>query len=110
MPPCRGILRAAEDYFLAKADYDLLFLDVELKGLDSSMNGMEMAKRIRGNGRAAPDGRLGENQKGAGKEQRGETHLTKDIPSNLNKESFVPCFGRAFFVYSRCIQMSGFML
>ena len=48
-------------------------------------------------GRAAPDGGLGERQKGTGKEQGGEARLTEDVPGDLNKESFAPCFGRAFF-------------
>ena len=48
-------------------------------------------------GRAAADGRFGERQKGAGKEQGGEARITEDVPGDLNKESFAPCFGRAFF-------------
>ena len=45
----------------------------------------------------APDGGLGERQKGTGKEQGGEARFTEDVPGDLNKESFAPCFGRAFF-------------
>lgn len=42
------------------------------------------------------DGGFGERQKGTGKEQGGEARITEDVPGDLNKESFAPCFGRAF--------------
>ena len=35
-------------------------------------------------GRIGEDGRLGERQKGTGKEQRGKARITENVPGNLN--------------------------
>ena len=50
-------------------------------------------------GRAAPDGGLGERQKGTGKEQGRETRLTEDVPGDLNKESFCALLRQGIFLF-----------
>ena len=53
---------------------------------------------VSGSGISETDGRTGERQKGAGKEQGREARITENVPGNLIwKERPAPCFGRAFF-------------
>ena len=40
-----------------------------------------------------------ERKEGTGKEQGREARFTENVPGDLNKESFAPCFGRAFLFF-----------
>lgn len=51
-------------------------------------------------GRVAPDGGLGECQKGAGKEQGGEARLAEDVPGNLIGNNEALCYGGVLFLFA----------
>ena len=47
----------------------------------------------------APDGGLGERQKGTGKEQGGEARLTEYVTGDLNKESLCALLRQGIFLF-----------